>query len=400
MDAYIARQPIFDKQKSLFAYELLFRDGLSNFLPEIDGDTATSKLLSSSFFTIGIDRIIGGKRAFINFTENLILEEVPLLFPKENTVVEILEDVKPDKSIINACAKFSEEGYIIALDDFIFSPELKPLISLADIIKIDFRLTPIKEIKEYLKQLPIENLKLLAEKIETNEEFDTALDMGFEYFQGYFFCKPEIIKGREISSAGLNILDIMAKVNKPDFDFAEIREIMERDVSITYKLLRYINSPFFRRKNEITSLNQALVSLGENELRRFVSLIAMTDLASNKPEELIINSCIKAKFCEKLGKTSSNPIAGDELFTVGLLSNIDAILDQPMEAIMEKLPLSKNIVSALVKGEGELSDYLKLTKHYEKGQWNAVHETASKINVSEQDIPPIYLEACDWANMI
>ncbi|MBU0994360.1 MAG: HDOD domain-containing protein [Proteobacteria bacterium] len=400
MDAFIARQPIFNEKKQLFAYELLFRDGLSNFMPDIEGDVATSKLLSSTYFTIGIDKITNGKRAFINFTENLLVDEFPLLFPKETTVIEILEDVNPNENVIRVSQKFSANGYLLALDDFVFHPDLKPLIALADIIKIDFRQTPPDEIERYISEGHLQGAKLLAEKVETYEEFNLALELGFEYYQGYFFSKPEIIKGSDISSSQFRLLEIVASVNKPDFEFDTVEKLVQSDLSISYKLLRCINSVFFKRKGEITSIRQALVYLGQNEIRRFVSLIALSSVTTVKPTELIRSCCIRARFCELLSSVSECAEPADELFTIGLFSNIDAVLDQPMADIMAKLPLSPKIVSTLTKGRNELSKYLSLSKCYEIGDWQSVRNLAAELCIAEENIPPIYLKACEWANAI
>lgn len=400
MDAFVARQPIFDRTKALFAYELLFRDGLSNFVPDIDGDVATSSLLSSSFFTIGIEQITGGRKAFINFTESLILQEVPLLFPCEKTVVEVLENVRPLETVLLALRKMSEKGYMLALDDFIFQDSLQPMIQLADVIKIDFRQTPIAEIQNLLNSNHLKNKKLLAEKVETIGEFNHACEMGFEYFQGYFFCKPEIIKGKEISGSGIGLLRILAEVNKQDFSFEVIDKMVTTDLSISYKLLRYINSPFFRTRNEITSIKQALVFLGESNLRRFISLITLSKIGADKPNELIRNSCIRARFCELVGGVSVCSEAPDSLFTLGLFSNIDAILDRPMTEIMNHLPLSEKIMSALVDNTGPLSAYLELIKHYEKGEWGPIPKLANLICINDEVIPPLYREACNWSNAL
>lgn len=398
MDSFIARQPIFNSKRELFAYELLFRDGLSNQMPMIDGDVATSKLLSNIFFTIGIDKITAGRRAFINYTEKLLLNKTPLLFPKETTVIEILEDVKPDPQVVRVVQDFSASGYMLALDDFVFRADLIPFIEVADIIKIDFRLTPIQEIETYIEKGYLKNTALLAEKVETIEEFNQARDMGFAYFQGYFFSKPEILKGKDISSSHLRLLEIIAVVNKPDFEFDEVEKLMETDLAISYKLLRCINSAFFKRVNEITSIRQALVYLGQTEVRRFVSLIALATINADKPDELIRSSCIRARFCERLSGISECAEPADELFTLGLFSNIDAILDQPMASIMAKLPLSPKIVKALTTHQGELSNYLALALYYEKGEWEKVKKSAGEICIAEENLPSIYMETCEWAN--
>jgi len=400
MDAYIARQPILDKKKSLFAYELLFRDGLDNYMPNIDGDTATSKLLSSSFLTIGIDKITFGKRAFINFTQNLIETDIPLMFPRETTVVEILEDVNPTLRVIEACKKLSSLGYYLALDDFVFKLELTPLIELADIIKIDFRATPYSEMKQIIQQFGTnkKKIKFLAEKVETNEEFRDALNMGFELYQGYFFSKPEIVKGKEISGSIIQYLNFMIEISKPNYDLNELEKIISRDISMSYKLLRYVNSAYFKRSSETESLKQALFILGRDELKRLLSLIGLSKLASNKPDELIRSSCIKAKFCENLGYVSACGARHEELFLLGLFSNLDAILDQPMNEIMEKLSLAASLKETLVNRKGELANYLELAESYEQGKWESVKGVASKMCITENIIPNIYLEACSWTN--
>ncbi|MGD0281342.1 MAG: HDOD domain-containing protein [Dissulfurispiraceae bacterium] len=398
MDVYVARQPIFDRKKSLFAYELLFRDGLDNYMPKLDGDAATTKLLSSSFFTIGIDKIGAGKRAFINFTQKLLETDIPLMFPRETTVVEILEDVNPDPDLLEACKRLSSLGYYLALDDFVFKLELKPLIELADVIKIDFRITPVDEIKKILKTLGTRKIKFLAEKVETNEEFKNALNMGFQFFQGYFFSKPEIIKGREISSSSLQYLNFMMEINKPQYSLSELETIMSRDISMSYKLLRYVNSAFYKRSSDITSLRQALLILGKDEINRFIALIGLSKLAAIKPEELVTSACIKAKLCEKLGSASSCGATRDELFLLGLFSNLDAILDLPMEEVMEKLPLSAPIKEALITRSGILGDFLTLAESYEQGNWDKVKEFAAKSCVVENAIPNMFLEACAWAS--
>ena len=398
MDAYVARQPILDRKKSLFAYELLFRDGLANYMPNIDGDIATSKLLSSSFLTIGIDKITFGKRAFINFTQNLIESDIPLMFPRETTVVEILEDVNPTSRVTEACKKLSAQGYYLALDDFVFKLKLTPLIELADIIKVDFRVTPYSEIKQMLQKFGTKKIKFLAEKVETNEEFSDALKMGFEFFQGYFFSKPEIVRGKEISGSQMQYLNFMIEISKPNYDLNELETIISRDVSMSYKLLRYVNSPYFKRSSETISLKQALLVLGKDELRRLLSLIGLSKLASNKPDELIKSASIRAKFCEKLGSVSGCAAHYDELFLLGLFSNLDAILDQPMKDIMEKLPLEISVKDALVYRKGELANYLDFAEFYEQGEWESVKGFAAKMCIAENLIPNIYLEACSWTN--
>jgi len=398
MDAYVARQPIFDRDKNIFGYELLFRNGMANFVPDVDGDAATSSLLSSSFFTMGMDRITGGKKAFINFTQNLLQDKIPTIFPKESIIVEVLEDVSPDEAVIEACQAMSAEGYVIALDDFMYRPELEPLVALADIVKIDLRAVPIDQMADYLETIAANGTHYLAEKVETYEEFNRSLELGFEYFQGYFFCKPEIIRGKEISSSELSIMRLMAEVNKADTDFASLQTIVEQDIAMSYKLMCYMNSAFFKRANEISSVRQALILMGIQEIRRFVSMIAMARLVTDKPDELIRISFGRAKFFELLARQTNANVPQAELFTLGLFSMIDAILDQPMEKIMDKMPLSQPLTDALVEEKGDLAVFLNIAKCYERGNWEELDQFTGAFGIDAEKLPALYWEACEWGN--
>jgi len=400
MDVYVARQPIFRRNKRLYAYELLFRDNLTNIFPGIDGNLATSRLLFNSFLSIGIENITGKRKAFINFTEDMLVKRVPLMFSKDKIVVEILEDVEPEPEVINACREIAQKGYVLAMDDFYYKSELKPLIVLSNLIKIDFRATSSQEIEEYVKKLSEYDVKLLAEKVETYEEFEEALEMGFHYFQGYFFSKPEIIKGRDISASGLNILNIMAEANKEELDFKKLEGLIGRDVGISYKLFRYINSAYFKRASEISSIKQAITLLGEKRIRRFLSIVAMANLSQGKPDELLRRSIIRARLCEMIGEIANSRASSSELFVVGLFSLIDAIMDDSMENIMKKLPLSKEIKDAFLHNTGELKDYLNLAICYETGDWKGIPEATAKLGINDEELPKCYMDSLNWADSL
>ena len=399
MDVYVARQPIFNKRKKIYGYELLFRDGMVNAFPDVDGGAATSRVLSTSFLSNGIERITGRKKAFINFTEKMITEKIPAMFPKKTIMVEILEDIEPNAAVVTACREMAKQGYNLVLDDFIYKPEMKPLLALVRIVKFDFRASSIKEIETAIKELAAYRIKLLAEKIETHEEFQQALDMGFEYFQGYFFSKPEILKSKDISPSKITLLSIMSEANREDFRITELEKFVLRDLSINYKLMRYINSAYFGMFKKVNSVKQTIVLLGMKEVRRFISLIAMAQLVSGKPDELIRASLIRARLCENLGKAAIGK-NGSELFTLGLFSFIDAILNDEMGNIMENLPLSENIKKALTGEGGELADYLTLASCYEIGDWAKVASLAAKIGLNEEKAPEFYMDAVAWADSI
>ena len=400
MDTYVARQPILNKRKQVYAYELLFHDGVNGYTLETDGDFATKQVLANSIINFGLDEICCGKKSFINFTGNLLINRVPLLLPKERVVIEILEDVEPDAELIQACREISKRGFLLALDDFVYKPKLIPLIELADIIKFDFRLSTIEKIKSDIQQLPTPGPRLLAEKIETNEEFKLAVDLGFDLFQGYFFCKPEIITGKDIETSHLAFFKIMASLNSDELDFAKLEEQISHDVTITYKLLRYINSPFFLTASKISTIQQALVYLGLNELRRFMSLMAITKMAQGKPPEIVCMACIRGKFCELLGTVSKKKVKSPELFTLGMFSLLDVILDQPMHKIVDKITLSPNLVTALVNKKGLLAAFLILVVAYEQGRWTIVKKLSEKLAIPETVIPSLYAKACQWSNLV
>ncbi len=398
MDVFVARQPIFQVNKKLFAYELLFRSGMSNAFPGIDGGVATSSLLSSSFFTVGIEHISGGKKVFINFTEELLLRGIPTLFPQDQVVVEILEDVAPTDAVVTACQGLHHKGYTLALDDFVFHKNLQPLIDLATIIKIDFRLTPVTEITAMLAQLAGNKCLFLAEKIETHEEFQQARNMGFSYFQGYFFAKPEILKNKDIVPAKLTLMQLICEVNRAEVSPRRLEELINQDVSISYKLINYLNSAYFGRLQPVSSIKQAITYLGERGLRMFISLIVAGRLADNKPDELLRISAVRAKFFEQIAVELD--LDSGELFILGLFSLLDALLDNSMESLVGQLPLSADVSEALVNKSGKLAPYLRLVEEYEACNWSALDAEIAALHLSAAKIQDFYLNAVRLANFV
>jgi len=399
MDVFLARQPIFDRNKRIYAYELLFRSGMSNAFPHIDGETATSSLLSSSFFTVGIDIISGGRPVFINFTEDLLLSGAPHMFPKDGTVIEILENIEVTEPLIAACRALYKAGYTLALDDFIYQGEKQAaLIEMAKIIKIDFRAMPMAEIEKMVAGLRPYGCQFLAEKVETHAEFNQAIAMGFNYFQGYFFARPEVLKNKDISASQLTILRLIEQVNAKEFDIRRLEELINQDVSISYKLLNYLNSAYFSRLSPISSISQAIIFLGEQGVRLFVSLIATSKLADGKPDELLRVSIIRARFLQNLAATTGED-SGDA-FLLGLFSLLDAMLDNSMERILSRLPLNDNVKAALIERQGKLFPYIDLVERYEQCSWEAVDELLIIIDSPPEKVPELYMDAVNMANNV
>ena len=395
---YAARQPILDRDKNLFAYELLFRDGLENVFPDIDGDEATSRMIAGSQFNFGLDDFLGDKLGFINFTLDTLLKKFPSMLPKEQVVVEILETVQPGKRLLAECQALKEQGYIIALDDYIHQPVWRHFYPFIDIIKIDFRNTSNDVIQDVIKATAaFPNIKLLAEKVETIEEFQLALGMGFSYFQGYFFSKPEMLQSKALSPAQMTLAELLYETSKAEMDLAKITSIFERDVNLSYKLLRYSNSAVFKRRSEIETIKQALVVLGQLELKKFLSVLFTAQVSSEKPAELMRLAMTRAKFAEGIA-TIHRKTDIAKAFLTGMMSLMDAILDEPMTSVMSKLPLSKDIKDALVENEGLLAEYLGLVKCYEQAMWQNANIAIEKLGLDATLLPDAYHEAVQWAN--
>jgi c-di-GMP-related signal transduction protein len=398
METIIARQPIFNVHRRLFAYELLYRGEMDSKISQIGGDSATTALLTSAFFTEGLDRISRNKPCFVNFTEELLLSDIAENFPKNKIIIEILEDVNPTNEIIFNCKRLKNQGYILALDDFIYERRLLPLIELADIIKFDFRLTSISDIQKAQHYLSHYRIDFLAEKVETEEEFRIANKLGFKYFQGYFFARPEVIHIRELAASKLNLLNILAEINRASISQEKMVKMISADVSLSYKLLRYINSAYFYLINEIKSVTHAVALLGDLEIRRFVTLVIISKIASEKPSELLKLAAVRAKFCELLGQAARQPADGDELFLLGLFSLLHAMFNLPMEQILQKLPIAEEIKLALIKNEGPISPFLQAILSYEMQEKMKCLEALDKVGIPRDAVFDLYLSAIEFSD--
>lgn len=398
MAFFTARQPILNEQKEVFAYELLFRDSLENVFPNIGDDEATSKMVEGLHLNLGLDTLTQNKLAFINFTEETLLNRFPLMLPKDQVVVEVLETVHPGKKLLEAVIELKSSGYIVALDDYIHDPVWRHFYPYTDIIKIDWKAMTIEEIKQVIHDIKgFPHIKLLAEKVETHEEFQTAKDLGFCYFQGFFFSKPEVMQSRSLHSSQLALAELMAEMASDDPNINMIVRAFEGDVNLSFKLLRYTKSPIFQRRNEISNIKQAIVVLGQQELRRFVSLLFTAQFSSGKPAELTTMSLVRARFCESVAKLASQREPHASAFLVGLLSLLDAMLDTDLTELVNKLPLAENIKTPLCEGEGKLADYLSLARAFEAANWANASLLAARINADFDQTAECYLEAVKWA---
>ena len=396
---YAARQPILDIDKKLFAYELLFRDSIDNVFPDIDGDEATTKMIEASNFNVGLSEFTGNKPAFINFTLETLSKGYPETLTPEEVVIEVLETVKPGKKLLEICKGLHDKGYTIALDDYIHKPVWHHFYPFIKIIKIDWQATSIdtiKEVKSAVVDFP--HIKLLAEKVETYEEYNQALELGFELFQGFFFAKPEMVKTKNLSPSQMAMAELLYETSKPDLDLASITSVFERDITLSYKLLRYANSAIFRRRSEISTIKQALVILGSGELKRFLGLMFAANENPDKPSELINSAMARAKFCELASESVNSPIDASIAFLTGLLSLIDAIVDEDLESILAKLPLAQEIKDTLLTRKGTMAALIKLVELIEQAEWHKTNIVMEKLGVEKSKIVQNYNQAITWAD--
>ncbi|ASD67428.1 EAL and HDOD domain-containing protein [Pseudoalteromonas piscicida] len=396
---YAARQPIFDVQRELIGYELLFRDGLNNVFPEIDGDEATSRLVEGSQFTLGLDDLTNQYPAYINFTlETLAKGYVQMLAP-DQVVVEILETVQPGKRLLACVKELKEQGYTLALDDYHHQNVWRHFFPYIDQIKVDLLATNLEQInviKAAIEDYP--QIDLVAEKVETYEQFELAKSLGFKYFQGFFFAKPEMVKTKALAPSELAMAELLYETSSVEPDLARITQVFERDVNLSYKLLRYANSAVFKRRAEISTIKQALVVLGSEELKRLISLLFASQLNTEKPKELLSLSLLRAHFMEAIA-TEANKISDTgSTFLVGMMSLMDAILDDDMASLLKKLPLSQEIKSTLLKKSSAFGIYLDLAESMEKGDWDSVESMSKSLGVTSQNIAKLYQTSQIWSD--
>jgi c-di-GMP-related signal transduction protein len=394
---FVARQPIFNREQQIFGYELLFRDGVANFFHADDPEAAARSTLDSSLL-VGLDVLCDGQRAFINCTRDLLLKDCMTLLPSGQAVVEVLETVEPDDLVIAACERLKVAGYTIALDDFVANDPRQALVPLADIIKVDFARTTLPERAALVKENARSRCRLLAEKVETGEEFAKAKEMGFVYFQGFYLRHPEILKAKEIPQNRLNYLRLLEMVSRQELVLRELEDAIKREASVLYRLLRYLNSPAFGFATTVRSVRHALALLGEREVRRWIRLVALVSAGIQKSSDLVLCALVRARFCELLSPRIGH--AESDLFLLGLLSMMDAILEIPMTQVLEHVPLDAETKAVLLGGTGRLRPVYQLMLAREAGDWEQAKSFATHLRVEESEVAEIWWQAMQWARQV
>lgn len=392
-DFFVGRQPIYDRELKVVGYELLYRkDPLVNRAEFSDVDQACSKVLLDTLVEVGIENLVGNHLAFMNLSRTFLVGNYDIPIPHKQVVVEVLEDVVVDSALIERIELMRDQGLTIALDDFIYDDSLKPLLKRAHIVKIDILALSRHQLAEYVTFLKHNNLKILAEKVETHEEFDLCMKLGFDYFQGYFFCKPRILSGRTIPANRLALVELLAKINSPDADFRQLSNIIRRDVSLSYKVLRLINSAYYSLPGRVSSIEQALMYLGLKNLTNLISLIKLARI-EDKPSELTVTAMIRGRMCEEIAERARLD-GPQQYFTAGLFSALDALLDAPMAEVLALLPLSEELNAALTSHEGSIGRVLSAVLAYERADWSSPELAALDPGTVRES----YFRAVAWAD--
>ena len=398
MDVYIARQPIFDRYMNIYGYELLYRQSDLNCFTGIDDDAATNELIYNSLFVFGLNDLTDGKKAFVNFSKDLISSNVPYLLPKEHIVFEILERKETTQETIDACKKLRADGFELALDDFVMDSTSLPLMDMVSIIKVEYPSVSKSDQWKLIKKLKSKSsVKLLAEKIETREDYQHAVDMGYDYFQGYFFSKPSVINSNEIESLDTNLICVLQEINKQEPSYSAIADIIQRDLGMTYKLLKLANSAYMGAKNRIISISHALSFLGVKEIYKLISLMMLKRLQNVENAEMIKLSLIRGKLMELLAIELKFGNNISEYFFTGMFSFIDVLMNKPMEKILEDLPLSTGVKQALLGEQNLLGRLLKSVIECENGNWDETSANYPLNMVSPERFMELYIESLRWA---
>lgn len=397
---FVARQAILNKEKVTLGYELLYRNSLDNFYTGESPEQSTSQIIFQNHIMGSIEELCMNKLAFINFDQKSLLAKLPLFLDKKNVVIELLEtlDVIPD--IIDVVSELFTKGYKIALDDYNFSEQWDSLIPYVSFIKIDREDISIERIQSLINSKLVKkyNIKVLVERVETEEQFNTLKSIGVDYYQGYFFHKPEIKLGCYIEPGKLNLLSLFVEINKPCIEFNAISEIISHDVALVSGVLKLVNLKSEKNRIPINSVKQAVTFLGADKIKQFVAVIAMSRLSSDSVSELLLESITRAKMMELLSTYKYFSSIKQYAFMVGLLSNISAILECPLSKIILDLPLAKEIIDALLEQKGLLYEALELSKYFERSI--KIANVENTYGISEDDLLNEYHNALKWCSSI
>ena len=397
----VARQPILDRKGHIHGYELLYRCSANESWGEVGAARMTARVIVSACLDIGLERLVGPHRAFVNFDRELLLDENAMVLPPAATVIEILETVRPDEEVLAACRRLKSHGYTLALDDVVAIEGLEPFLPLVDIIKVDVLEAGEAAARAMAARLRLRGKTLLAEKVETREDVAAATKAGYTYFQGYFFTKPVVLHAKRISQAELGHLQVLREVTQPNLDLARLEDALKRDVSLLHGLLQHVNSARFGLRSTIRSVRHAISIIGEDELRRWAALVAIAGMAAGKPPALVVSAIARGRFCELVSEHTRVAGRRSEMFLLGLFSLLDAVLDEPIGSVLNSAPLAADIRQALL-GEAvdtpDLAEILGLARGLERADWDSVETLRQRIGLPHGLLASAYIDAVHWAD--
>jgi EAL and modified HD-GYP domain-containing signal transduction protein len=403
MEVYLGRQPILDRAWNVVGYELLYRAGRANFCDLADGVAATSQVIVNAVLGVGLDRLLGGKPAFINFDRTLLLGDWTMLLPPGKAVIEILETVPPDNEVLAACHHLRCQGYSLALDDCLDDARTAAFAPFVDILKVDFLQTSRAEQETILQRYRKLNIRLVAEKIETEQEFQRANQLGYHYFQGYFFARPTVLQAARIPASQINGLRLVKQIQRPELDFRAIEDLIRHDVSFSHSLLKYLNSAAFHWADRVSSIRHGLLLLGAEEIRKWVWMASLSSLGQSRPAVLMAQVLMRGRFSEAIAHAAKLPLGDADPFLLGMFSLLDAILQRPLAGILDDLNINQVIRNALLgtTGEGDpLSLVLAIVKSYEVGDWQGVESAAQSMGLPADVVSKCYLESLSWVDTV
>lgn len=391
-EIFVGRQPIYNNQLGIFAYEMLFRTGEVNAAgDDLDKDGATSQVIINTFLDMGLDNLVGDGMACINLTERFLINEDALPIPADRVILDIHTDINTNESTLDALAKLKQAGFTLAIEDTPDTPNFNKLLEQADILKLNIRENSINDLKARINSLKKFKLKLLADKVETLDEYDTYADIGFDYFQGYFLSKPRIIKGKTLESNKLSVMQLLSTLHSDKSDIDEVEKAISADLTLSYKLLKLINSAFFNLPNDVDSIKRAVVFLGRKKLTSWASMLALSSLG-NQPTSLIKIGMVRAKVCELIANKFGLKDE-DQFFTAGMFSALDILMQRSIESLIEPLPLANEVKRGILEHKGNIGVLVKCSKLLETSD-------ATRINIkgiSKAELASMYLEADQWA---
>ena len=395
----VARQPILDRKGQVVAHELLYRQTEDATACTDRSDSVGARTLNDAMLAVGLDALTCGLPAFINLTHQLLLSGAGTLLPRDIAVLEIREDIPVDDEVIQACRKLHADGYALALDDFVAGSPAEALVPWVRYVKIDVLETPEAEWKALAKRFSARKIKVVAEKVETIEVSDATRDAGYDYFQGFFFCRPRTFAATHLPARRLAYVQLLAALNRPTLSFDELENLVKHDLSLSYRVMRSANSAAFAIHREITSIRTALVLLGFDQIRKWASVWAIAGLSGGDAPGAVSLALVRARGCERIGELLEGSDTGG-LFLLGLCSLLDVILRQPMEVALTDMPLPTPVREALLGAPNTVRKALDAVIAYERGEWDTAEALIEQLGIGQSQLPNIYADAVRWARQL